>query len=207
MFNLNNLFSSRFDQKASDKMLTVHMDTPGAVFQLAGFLSKTLKEMDKKGPPIILCIGTDRSTGDSFGPLTGWHLTSLLRSWNLPIYGTLEHPVHAVNLAETIQGLPNTETRPVIALDACLGQISPVGSIIVKKEPLQPGMGLKKKLPAVGDISISGIVNIGGYMEFQILQNTRLNLVFKMAQLVARSIFLTIQSTYPELRRGDTSAG
>lgn len=51
--------------------------------------------------PVILCIGTDRIIGDSLGPLTG----SLLKKRAgeaLHVYGTLEHTVHACNLAETL---------------------------------------------------------------------------------------------------------
>lgn len=202
MFNISNLLGLNPENKPPENKLTVHIDDHLAVFRLSAFLSQALQEIKKDGSPIVMCIGTDRSTGDSLGPLTGWQLTPLLRSWDLPIYGTLDSPVHAVNLADTIQSLSATSSdRPIIAVDACLGQVSPVGSIVVKKEPLQPGIGLKKSLPAIGDISISGIVNVGGFMEFQVLQNTRLNLVVKMAQTIANSIFLTIQSTYPHLKR------
>ncbi|MGH2168427.1 DUF1256 domain-containing protein, partial [Enterococcus faecalis] len=48
--------------------------------------------------------------------------------------------------------------------------------------------GVKKDLPPVGDIHITGIVNISGFMEFTVLQNTRLNLVLKMAKLIAAGI-------------------
>ncbi|MGB4312546.1 MAG: DUF1256 domain-containing protein [Natronincolaceae bacterium] len=42
--------------------------------------------------------------------------------------------------------------------------------------------------PAVGDISITGIVNLSGYMEYLVLQNTRLSLVMKMADTLVQSI-------------------
>ena len=40
----------------------------------------------------------------------------------------------------------------------------------------------------MGDIHITGIVNVSGYMEFFVLQNTRLNLVMKMAKKIAAGI-------------------
>lgn len=182
--------------------ISVHMDEKQATLRLSEYLSNTLQVLDKKGPPIILCIGTDRSTGDSLGPLTGWQLSSLFKHWNLSLYGTLDNPIHALNLAETVHDFSlEARTRPLLAIDACLGKTSPVGSIIAQNEPLLPGVGLKKNLPAVGDVSISGIVNIGGYMEMQVLQNTRLNLVFKMAQTIAHSVYWAIQRTYPNLRK------
>ena len=47
---------------------------------------------------------------------------------------------------------------------------------------------MNKKLPAVGDLHIHGIVNLNGFMEFFVLQNTRLSLVMKMADVIAQSI-------------------
>ena len=202
MINVGDFFGLKAVSRTEGNKFCVHMEEDLAIYKISTYLSQTIQELSKKGPPIIICIGTDRSTGDSLGPLTGWHLTPLLKQWDVPIYGTLDNPVHAVNLADTLhilQKLPRD--HPIIAVDACLGQTSPIGSIIAQKEPLQPGIGLKKTLPSVGDISITGIVNVGGYMEFQVLQNTRLNLVVKMSQTIANSIYFAIQRTYPHLRK------
>lgn len=46
----------------------------------------------------------------------------------------------------------------------------------------------------MGDIHISGIVNVGGLMEYLVLQNTRLHLVMSMAELIARSLFRAIST-------------
>ncbi len=200
MKNLGSFFLRHTSREHSPQKCSVHVEDTFAVSHLADYLSQSLYCSEKKGLPIIMCIGTDRSTGDSLGPLTGWQLTNLLKHQGLPIYGTLENPVHAVNLAETLDKLRLQECNsPIIAVDACLGRVSPVGSIIAQREPLQPGIGINKNLPAVGDISISGIVNVGGYMEFQVLQNTRLNLVFKMSRIIAHSIYWAIQRNYPHL--------
>ena len=74
----------------------VSMDEPGSAGELADCLSGHLRERVTDEDIILVCIGTDRSTGDSLGPLTG----SKLLEKNLEhfyIYGTLQHPVHAVN--------------------------------------------------------------------------------------------------------------
>ncbi len=58
-------------------------------------------------------------------------------------------------------------------------------------------MGVNKDLPSIGDISITGVVNVGGLMEYMVLQNTRLNLVMNMAEIIAKSIdrtFLKLNS-------------
>lgn len=136
---------------------------------------------------VILCIGTDRSTGDCLGPLIGTRLKKLKNGER--IYGTLNNPVHALNLVDTLSAINRTHSNPfIIAVDACLGKADRVGFVNVKEGVLYPGTALKKNLPAVGDIHISGIVNVGGFMEHLVLQNTRLGLVYKMAEVIARGI-------------------
>ncbi|KUK37170.1 MAG: Putative sporulation protein, partial [Thermacetogenium phaeum] len=78
----------------------------------------------------------------------------------------------------------------IIAVDASLGQPQNVGAITIGKGHLKPGTGVHKELPPVGDIFITGVVNIGGYLEYLVLQNTRLGLVMKMADCIARAVIL-----------------
>lgn len=133
----------------------------------------------------LVCIGTDRSTGDSLGPLTGTLLKEKALS-HFFVYGSLDQPVHAVNLKEKLAEINHEHDRPfIIAIDACLGKAKSVGSIITANEPVKPGAALKKDLPYVGDIHISGVVNVGGYMEYFVLQNTRLHIVMQMANKIA----------------------
>ena len=137
---------------------------------------------------VALCIGTDRSTGDALGPLVGTRLEKLYPT-GLQIYGTIDEPVHAVNLKDTIEKIEKNHPHAlVIAVDACLGQFSSVGNITIAHGPLKPGAGVKKELPEVGNFHITGIVNIGGFMEYFVLQNTRLSIVMKMAETIAYSL-------------------
>src|SRR5690606_29960938 len=53
---------------------------------------------------VFVCIGTDRSTGDSLGPLVGTHLMKHHYS-GLHVFGTLDDPVHAMNLNDTISNI------------------------------------------------------------------------------------------------------
>ena len=180
--------------------LCVHMDDCRAVTQLSEYLGNFFTETVKKGPPVIVCIGTDRSTGDSLGPLVGWRLSTLLSGWDLLIIGTLDNPVHAENLSEVMKQLTAKEKYcPILAVDACLGQVSPIGSVVIEKTPLYPGTGLKKKLPPVGDLSITGIVNLSGFMEQQLLHTTRLSLVMRLAKIISDSTYLAIRRNYSYL--------
>ncbi|MGD6819014.1 spore protease YyaC [Metabacillus sp. 84] len=137
---------------------------------------------------VILCIGTDRSTGDSLGPIVGSRLAEKgLERFHL--YGTLKNPVHAVNLEESIAFIQSAHSNPyIVAIDACLGKLKSVGSFQVGPGPVKPGAGVNKDLPAVGDMHLTGIVNVSGFMEFFVLQNTRLHLVMSMANLIADSL-------------------
>ncbi|MBS4207160.1 spore protease YyaC [Bacillus sp. FJAT-50079] len=146
-------------------------------------------------PIVIVCIGTDRSTGDSLGPLTGTFLEEAgLRRFHL--YGTLDDPVHAVNLQEKLSYIQKHHFRPfIIGIDACLGKVNNIGSLKVGDGPVKPGAGVNKDLPFVGNIHITGVVNVSGYMEFFVLQNTRLNLVMKMAKQMASAI-IDAERTY-----------
>lgn len=137
---------------------------------------------------VVLCIGTDRSTGDSLGPMVG-SLLQKAQAFPVAIYGNLDEPVHAMNLATTIETIHSAHKSPfIIAIDACLGKLNNVGMVSIKEGPLRPGAGVKKELPEVGDIQITGNVNVGGFMEFMVLQNTRLSLVMKMAEVIAASL-------------------
>ncbi len=139
---------------------------------------------------VFLCIGTDRSTGDCLGPLVGHKLQRpMSRYKNVHVYGTLENPVHAKNLLEKIDHINDAHDKPfVIAIDACLSRLDRIGFVTVGQGPLEPGTGVNKKLPSVGDLHVMGIVNLKGFMEYVILQNTRLDLVMRMAETISEGI-------------------
>lgn len=168
--------------------LKVDARDPGAVRTLVAGLERHLSAVGPGRPVVAVCIGTDRSTGDALGPLVGM----LLARRNLAeteVFGTLDHPVHAVNLRETLAVIERTFRDPfIIAVDACLGQLASVGSIQLNSGPVKPGAGVNKTLPPVGDIHLTGIVNVGGFMEYLVLQNTRLSLVMGMAEVIAEAL-------------------
>lgn len=133
----------------------------------------------------VVCVGTDRSTGDALGPLIG----SLLEDQaprTLRVWGTIDSPIHAANLESFIADFE--PSLPVLAVDACLGPRRYVGTVSLAEEPLRPGAGVNKRLPLVGTMHITGTVNVNGFMEFYILQNTRLSRVMRMARWVASGI-------------------
>lgn len=172
--------------KSTENKFDVHK--PTIVYDFATKIQPFIQEaIATKKDLIFVCIGTDRSTGDSLGPLTGTKLKKL----HIPsiVYGTLEEPVHATNIVEHIDYINKTYKNPyIIAIDACLGQLDNVGYLSLGKGSVKPGAAVKKELPSIGDAYITGIVNVSGFMEHLVLQSTRLNLVMKMADTIARSI-------------------
>lgn len=145
---------------------------------------------------VILCIGSDRSTGDCLGPLIGYKLAQLLSpSDDVAVFGTLSHPVHAVNLLETINRIHRIYNDPfIIAIDASLGRRDHIGYITLGSGALRPGLGVKKKLPEVGDIHITGIVNLSGSVDTVILQTTRLATIMTLADAIASGLSKAIHS-------------
>lgn len=166
-----------------------HASDPEAPAWLARRVHLAGAGRDPRREVVVLCIGTDRSTGDALGPLVGTHLVAGGIPWR--VYGTVEEPVHATNLAEVLAGMEGDgRARFVIAVDACLGRAENVGTIAVAPGPLAPGAGVMKALPPVGDVAVTGTVNVGGFMEYLILQNTRLAVVLRIARAIAEGLLL-----------------
>jgi putative sporulation protein yyaC len=136
---------------------------------------------------VLICIGTDRATGDALGPLVGDYI--LAHDTCYQVAGTLEYPVHALNIRETINTIYTDFDNPfVIAIDASLGLSKDMGLVTITNSHLFPGKGVNKKLPAIGDISITGIVNLSGRSGANLLQNTRLYTVKTMAEYIGRAL-------------------
>ncbi|HZW68972.1 MAG TPA: spore protease YyaC [Pseudogracilibacillus sp.] len=189
--NINNSISA---EKKTIRML--HTE-PSIIKRLSSEIVSWFPQQPREY--VVVCIGTDRSTGDSLGPLTGT-LLSDQQPRHLTVYGTLHEPVHATNLQEYANKINNSHENPyVIAIDACLGKSTSVGQLITGTGSLQPGAALQKSLPAMGDMFITGVVNISGFMEYSVLQNTRLSLVVDLARVLSE-ILLSIdeQLTYNE---------
>lgn len=133
---------------------------------------------------VIVCIGSDRATGDCLGPLVGDKLSKSKCPYF--VYGTLDAPVHAKNLHRTIKTIYKKHTNPfIIAIDASLGNSNHVGYVSLIQGALKPGIGVNKSLPDIGNISITGIVNISGMINNIIIQSTRLAVVMNLADFIS----------------------
>ena len=137
--------------------------------------------------PVILCIGSDLAVGDSLGPVAGTMLVR--RKFPGYVYGTLRSPVTAKETKYLAEFLRRTHPgRPVIAVDAAVGEEEDVGLIKVMRGALRPGAGANKRLPKVGDISVLGIVAKKSPAVYPLFHLTRLGTVYAMAETISAAI-------------------
>ncbi len=174
------------------KVLTTHVDERfGAARDISDYLSKYFTIVPRYDDVVILGIGTDKCIGDCLGPLVG----TILQNKNIgfPVYGTLRRPLHALNLKERVSYIKAKHPDSfIIAIDACLGEDDDIGTIQTRNGPIDPGKGVGKNLPSVGDLSIIGIVeklNNNGAS----LHNIRLSFVLEMAEIITEGIIMGLE--------------
>lgn len=168
----------------------INTNEPGSQHVLNKYLRLLIGQIEKKYKEVaIVCIGTDRATGDCYGPLVGHMLSqSKFNPLNkIKIFGTLEKPVHALNLKETIAGIDKKNSL-IIAIDSSVSKDEHIGYIGIRLGETIPGRGVGKELPAIGDISISGIVTVSGIMPMTMLQTVPLGMVYKMAEQTSSAL-------------------
>lgn len=137
----------------------------------------------------IVCIGTDRVTGDALGPLIGTRLSNISKvRRRCKILGTLKDPVHARNISDIINDINRRSNKFVVAIDSSLGEKDEVGNIVIKNGPIKPGAAVNHSLPELGDISITGVVNESHGPGYMVLMNTRLYEVVQLSNSIARLI-------------------
>ena len=140
-------------------------------------------------PPVIVCIGTDLAIADSLGPLTGSMLKYKMQGSNAFLYGTLSEPITAKEIKYIRTFLQEThKNSPIVAIDAAVGEKDDIGMIKLSDTPLSPGVGVKKQLGSIGDISIMAVVAEKPLENFGLLNNTRLNLVYSMAEIISEAV-------------------
>ncbi len=158
-----------------------------AVERLAHHLLHTFMQDVQQKELVILCIGTDRSTGDAWAP---W----LAANWKAISRATSRFTARSIS-----PFTPSTWWTPLAAFPAPTAirtswpsMPALASSSTLARSPSTKGpsnrAGVQKNLPAVGSLHMTGIVNVGGFMEYFVLQNTRLSVVMKMADVMAEAI-------------------
>ncbi|MEH7009495.1 spore protease YyaC [Neobacillus niacini] len=184
------MWSFLFKKKSKDRIesvLSFQISTKESeIEKISNILKEVLRQTSKE--IIFLCVGSDRSTGDSLGPMVG----TMLKEKNIPypVYGTLEEPVHALNIKKVLKDIHKTYGEPFIfGIDACLGDEGKIGSIFIKEGAFIPGNAVNNVLPSVGNYHIKAIVNyLDPISPVQSLNSTRLYTVKILAEIITEII-------------------
>ncbi|MEL7648580.1 MAG: spore protease YyaC [Sedimentibacter sp.] len=166
--------------------IEVHYKNSFAAIKIGSYLAEHMKSNFA-----LVCIGTDKCIVDSLGPLTGTLLSK--ENFEGDIYGTLDKPVHAMNINEYIKILKKKNYEKIIAIDACLSNKKNQGVIEVREGSITPGKGIGKMLPEIGDVSVIGIVDSSDKEFHDLVQDTRLSLIYDMAQTICKGVILALE--------------
>ena len=183
-FHLYNKMASDGVSMAIDKLLKVYQNK-----KMRGAGMRSMQNCEVLPPeklPVVVCIGSDLAIGDSLGPIVGSMLKFKTQGVGIFIYGTLSAPVTPKEIKYMRTFLKETHRGgPVIAIDAAVGEAGDIGLIKINDTPLLPGAGANKQLGAIGDMSIMGIVAEKSIANYGLLNTTRLNLVYSMAEIIS----------------------
>ncbi len=151
------------------------------------FLSVYFNNAFGTEPPIILCIGSERATGDALAPLVG---TLLRTKHNVPtyVYGTLENSVNAKNVEEFYAFIKaHHPGKKILAIDACVGDEAEIGFVKLTNTGLAPRSAIEKTSLSYGDYSLLAIVD-KRFSDPLSIFTTRLSVVFDLSKKIASAI-------------------
>jgi len=184
-FNIFNKLAADGTAMAIDKFLRAEKKPQKSRTKTEKFFTANA-ESQKPELPVVLCIGSDLAIGDSLGPIVGSMLKYKTQGLNCFVYGTLAAPVTAKEIKYMRTFLRETHRgKQVVSIDAAVGNEGDIGLIKINDSPLFPGAGANKKLGSIGDISVMGIVAEKSLMNYGLLNTTRLNLVYSMAEIIS----------------------
>ncbi|MCR8657305.1 spore protease YyaC [Paenibacillus sp. T3-5-0-4] len=170
-----------------EQLLTQPIDVNNSIYtQVMQDLQPIVRKGLRKDDIVFVCIGTDRSTGDAFGPIMG----TVLQQLAFPhVIGTLAEPCDAYKVEQAVQQLP--QHKLIIAIDACLGNDKTIGTFIIREGSIQPGAATGRRLPAVGHYSIAAVINENGPKAYWKIQNTSLFTVLGMVATLRQAVIKT----------------
>lgn len=107
---------------------------------------------------VIMCIGSDKVSGDSLGPTVGTLLINNINV-NAYVYGKLGKTINSKNINEYVYFIKSRHKEAtIIAIDACMGKREEIGSIKMSYNGIAAGLAVGRKAERVGDIGIVGVV-------------------------------------------------
>lgn len=149
--------------------------------------------IEKNKKIVILCVGSNRVIGDSFGPIVGSKLSEKLKNNdNIVILGNMIKPICRKNLKNVINKINEIENKYVILIDAAVSEKEYIGNIFVNSNRVCFGKSLGFGLYALGDISIkAGVCNNynDSKRNFYELQNVPKKFINELSEIVSQGIY------------------
>ncbi len=137
---------------------------------------------------LFLCIGSEKISGDSLGPIVG---TLLREKYKLPypVIGCEDMPVNGVNIDKYKNYVHRFfPAHRIIAIDAALGDKGDIGRIRYRRGGVRAGGALGLNNQPVGELAILGVVGERGGEPMQTLLNTPFERVVSLAERIAQAI-------------------
>lgn len=165
-------------------MKEVNIYDPAGEQNLAAELKRRVRN------PIFMCIGTEKVFSDSLGPRVG-SLINLNMNKPCFVYGLCRQNITAENLVYCHDFIRTIHPdKQIVVIDAAVGSQDQIGKVQISDGGIIPGAATNKNLPAIGDVSIVGIVAEKGMRDFYTLNSTKERLVNKVAGFIAQSIIM-----------------
>jgi putative sporulation protein YyaC len=108
--------------------------------------------------PVVMCIGSERVSGDLLGPAVG---RRLVEDYNLRayVYGVTGRNINGANIDFYDRFIREVhKDSKVVAVDACLGARREIGKIKVGNCGVGAGHAVRKSGKRYGDVGVVGIV-------------------------------------------------
>lgn len=144
----------------------------------------------------FLCVGTDRVTGDSLGPIVGSNIEKFINNKkinNVKVIGSLEKNLNNTNIEEYTKN-PKDIT---IVIDSAISNTYNIGEIIVDENNIKVRQALNNGKNINSNINIKCIVAKNFENEdanFLMLQNVKLGIVLNLAEKVSTNLYNVIEN-------------
>lgn len=140
---------------------------------------------------VVVCIGSEKITGDSLAPLVG---ELLVDRYNVKtfVYGTVSDSVNGKNMKEWLEFIETVHSgSKIVAVDAGLSYTDGVGTVKISASVF-PKKAVKGEAMAVGDVGIVGVVGKVGKNPLSVLMTVSALEVEKIAAEIAFVTFCAI---------------
>lgn len=153
---------------------------------------KEIRYLVPQPMPIILCVGSDKISGDCVGPLVGDMLTNRF-GVRCFVYGVSGRSVNGKNLSEYIDFISKVHPdSPIIAVDACVSNCLAVGTVKVIDGGISPRRAVTNTTKTVGDLGILGVVGKPSTDTLSTLMSVSIDNVIKISFKIAFALYCAL---------------